>query len=374
MSLSKYVQILIDYSLYVKEDDIVVIESPVSALPMVRECYKQIMKRGANPILSLTDEYCSDLFYENAKENQLKYYNKAEVEQVKLATKWLTIWNEENTKRFTKVDHNKITMSSEAQKPINDLWLERICATGKPEFLARVGAQYPLSIAAAQEAEMSLLQYEEFVYNASFMCFANPIDHWKHFEKTQNSLIEKLSKFELFRITTAKGTDICFSVPKTRKWLTCAGKENFPDGEVYTTPLETFTEGKIVFDFPSVYDGVEVSDVVLVFKNGEVVDYSCGKNHKFLSTMLGVKGGRVLGELAFGLNRQVKQYTKNILFDEKIGGTFHVALGSAYTNTGGTNDSTIHWDMVCGLENGGKIYGDDNLIFENGEWQIEKSL
>lgn len=370
MSLSKYVQILIDYSLEVVPDDIVVIESPVSALPMVRECYKQILEKGANPVLSLSDEYCSDLFYDKAKGNQLKYYNKAEVEQVKLATKWLTIWNEENTRRFTKIDHNKQALYAESQKPINDYWLERICASGKSEFLARVGAQYPLSNAAAQDAEMSLLQFEEFVYNASFMCFANPVDHWKHFEKTQKSLIEELSKIDKLRIINDNGTDITFSVPpEKRTWSTCAGKENFPDGEIYTTPVEDFTTGKIEFNFPSVYNGVEVDGVVLYFENGKVVDFQCRKNYDFLKTMLDIEGGRVLGELAFGLNRQIKQYTKNILFDEKIGNTFHVALGSAYTNTGGTNKSDIHWDMVCNLQ-GAKIYGDDKLIYNNSEWKI----
>lgn len=166
----------------------------------------------------------------------------------------------------------------------------------------------------------------------------------------------------------AKDTDLTVFVTG-RKWINCFGQENFPDGEVFTGPIENATEGCIRYTFPISYSGREVDDVQLWFKKGVVVKATASKGEKFLQTMLATDpGARRLGEFSFGTNYGVKKYTKNTLFDEKIGGTIHLAIGSGYPETGSSNKSSLHWDMVCDLRKQGEVYADNELIYKNGRF------
>jgi aminopeptidase len=154
-----------------------------------------------------------------------------------------------------------------------------------------------------------------------------------------------------------------------RTWINCDGHENFPDGEVFTGPVEDSTEGFVCYSFPAVHGGREVDGIRLQFRAGRVVDATAAKGEDFLHAMLDQDAGaRVLGEIALGTNYAVRHYTRNTLFDEKIGGTFHAALGTAYPETGGTNQSGLHWDMVCDLRPGGKVFVDGQLISESGRF------
>ncbi len=215
---------------------------------------------------------------------------------------------------------------------------------------------------------MSLAEYEDFVFRAGLLHKPDPVAEWKKIGRAQQRLCDFLDKARQIRFKTPRGTDIRLGI-KGRRWINCDGHENFPDGEVFTGPIEDATEGVVAFSFPAVHGGREVTDVRLVFKAGKVVDASAAKGEDFLVKMLDSDpGARVLGELAFGCNYSIRGYTKNTLFDEKIGGTFHLAVGAAYPESGGKNKSGVHWDMVCDLRKGGVVEVDGKVISRSGKF------
>ena len=166
----------------------------------------------------------------------------------------------------------------------------------------------------------------------------------------------------------AEGTDLTVAVGG-RRWIAADGHENFPDGEVFTAPHDESAEGVITFTYPAVFEGRQVDDVRLRFRGGEVVEASASRGEDFLQEMVALDdGARRVGELAFGLNDAVSVFTRNILFDEKIGGTMHLALGSAYPECGGTNRSALHWDMICDLRSGSEVYADGELVYRDGRF------
>jgi aminopeptidase len=231
-----------------------------------------------------------------------------------------------------------------------------------------VATQFPCQ-AAAQEADMSLAEYEDFVFAAGMLDQDDPAAAWNVLSERQARLVGFLQTVRELRFVTAAGTDLRVGVGG-RTWINCDGHENFPDGEVFTGPREDATEGTVCFDFPAVRGGREVLGVRLVFRAGRVVEASAAKGEEFLFQMLDQdEGARVLGEVALGCNYAITRHTRNTLFDEKIGGTFHVALGAAYPESGGTNQSALHWDMVCDLRQGGRIEADGRVISENGRFR-----
>jgi aminopeptidase len=196
----------------------------------------------------------------------------------------------------------------------------------------------------------------------------NPAAAWKKVHVAQQRLVDLLNKAREVRFLAPGGTDLRVGV-RRRKWINCSGHENFPDGEVFTGPIEDATEGTVHYTYPAIYGGREVQGVVLTFKAGKVVDARAAKNEDFLFKMIDQdRGGRILGEIALGTNYSIKRFTRNTLFDEKIGGTFHAALGAAYPETGGTNKSGLHWDMVCDLRRGGRVEVDGKVIMKNGRF------
>jgi len=230
-----------------------------------------------------------------------------------------------------------------------------------------VTTQFPCH-AAAQDAQMSLAQYERFVFRAGLLESLDPAAAWQEMSRRQQRLADFLNGVEEIRFTTPQGTDLTLGV-HGRKWINSDGKANFPDGEVFTAPVEEATSGVVCYSFPAVHGGREVDGIRLEFKGGRVVDAAAARGQEFLHAMLDQdEGARTLGEIALGTNYSVVQYTRNTLFDEKIGGTFHAALGAAYPETGGTNQSGLHWDMVCDLRQGGKVYCDGKVVAENGRY------
>jgi aminopeptidase len=216
---------------------------------------------------------------------------------------------------------------------------------------------------------MSLFDYEDFVLSAAHVDEKDPVGYWKKMGEELNRIKPILETKHLFRIMK-DDTDISLST-QHRTWIPCYGKENFPDGEIFTGPVENKTEGKIHFSYPLVYGGRRVDDVTLWFESGKVIKARASSGQEFLDAMLEMDdGARILGEFAFGTNHGIKHYTKNILFDEKIGGTIHLAIGSGYPETGSKNESSLHWDMVCDMRKNAKVYADDELIYENGSFLL----
>ena len=362
LRVEKLADLLVDYSLKLKPRDVLSISGEAIAAPLIRACYRAALRRGAFAFCDVVLDGISEILYTEANKEQLQWVSPFSMYKVRKIDASLGIWASSNTKCLTNADPKRLAMASAARKPISKLFMDRTAA-GK---LRWVGTQWPCN-ASAQDAEMSLEEYEDFVFGAGHLDDPDPAKTWKRISKQQQALTDFLNRRRQIRIV-AEDTDITFSV-KGRKWINCDGQLNFPDGEVFTGPVEETVEGHVKFSFPAVHNGREVSGVRLTFERGKVTKAEAEKGQDFLRAMITMdKGSCYLGESAFGTNYNVKRYTKNTLFDEKIGGTIHLALGAGYPESGNKNVSGLHWDMVCDLRKGGEIYADGELIQKNGRF------
>ena len=360
-----FAQILLDHSLNIKHDDTFIISGSPQAAPLMYEVYRLSLIRGAHPMIRLGLEYFPEIFYQYAQPHQLDYVSPFDKFELKNVDARLSIISPENTRFMTHIDPKKQAQRSKAQLPIHDIFLKRAAA----KELRWCVTQFPTN-ASAQDADMSLHDYEQFIFKAAHIEEENPIGYWESIKDRQQRLLDVLEAKDKIHII-AKDTDLTFSVAK-RKWINCYGKENFPDGEIFTGPVEDSAEGFIRFTYPSVYGGRKVDDVKLFFEQGKVVKATATSEQAFLESMLDTdEGSRMLGEFAFGMNKGITNFTKNTLFDEKIGGTIHLAVGSGYPETGNKNKSGIHWDMVCDLRESVEVYADDELIYKDGVFTFE---
>ena len=355
--------VLVSYSCAVKKGDLCRINGEIAGLPLMEALYERIIKAGGHPFVTTTSDAMEDAFFRFASDEQLAFYSPVNQFVVEKMDVNFGIWADENTKSLTNVDPRKQSLSSQARKPFLKRFLDR-AAKGE---LRWVGTQFPTT-GSAQDAEMSLREYEDFVFHAGLLHLPDPIAAWKKVSETQQRLADFLNGAKEVHII-GKDTDLRLGV-EGRRWINCDGHENFPDGEVFTGPIEDAVEGTIRYSFPAVHHGRECHDIQLVFKAGKVVDARATKGEDFLLSMIDQDpGARRLGELAMGTNFGIQRYTKNTLFDEKIGGTCHCALGAAYPETGGKNDSGLHWDMVCDLRSPGcRIEVDNKVVLEAGKY------
>lgn len=227
---------------------------------------------------------------------------------------------------------------------------------------------YPTS-AYAQDADMSTDEFAQFLASSMFLDQPDPVAAWRELSTRQQVLIDWLSQRSELHIT-GPGTDLRMNVGG-HHWVNSDGKRNFPSGEVFTGPVEDSAEGHVHFSYPVVTDGREIADIRLRFESGKVVDATASKNEQYLIDSLDTDdGARRLGEIAFGTNFGISRFTKNILLDEKIGGTMHMALGAGYPETGNSNTSAIHWDMICDLRAGGQATLDGEVVLKDGEYTV----
>ena len=233
--------------------------------------------------------------------------------------------------------------------------------------LKRCICQYPVN-ASAQEAGMSLMEYQDFVYNACHLYADNPVDEWLKVRKEQQIVVDYLNSCSEIQYK-GDGIDISFSF-KNRTWINSDGKNNMPSGEVFTSPVEDSGNGTVRFSYPAIYMGNELENVQLTVENGKVTHWQADRGQEFLDHFFTIKGARYFGEIAIGTNYGIQKHTKNILFDEKIGGTVHMALGQSYMQAGGKNKSTVHWDMIADMKEAGEIYADGRKIYEKGRFLI----
>ncbi len=361
--LDKLADILVHYSAGIKKGDLVRIQGDVVALPLVEAIYEKALAAGGDPFVLLSSDAMAEAFYRVATPEQLSFLSPVSQYLVEKIDASIGLWGDSNTKSMSQVDPKKQAMAAQARRPISTRFLER-AAKGE---LRWVGTQYPTQ-AAAQDAEMSLHDYADFVFHGGLLHLADPVAAWKAISERQQRLVDYLDTVSEIRVI-APDTDLRLGV-KGRKWINCCGHENFPDGEVFTGPIEDAVNGTIRYSFPAVHHGRQCDDIVLTFKHGRVVDARAAKGQEFLLTMLDQDAGaRTLGEFAIGTNYSIQQYTRNTLFDEKIGGTCHAAVGAAYPETGGKNNSGLHWDMVCDLRRPGcRIEADGRTILEAGRF------
>ena len=361
--IEKLAQVLVNYSTSVQPGDQVLIEGSTVGEPLVAAVYEQVLEAGGHPFVALRPDVCQEILLREGTDEQLAFANPVSQFAIENVDVRIAYWASSNTKALTQCSPQKQAIVSQGRKQFMQTFMTRAAS----KELRWTGTQFPCH-ASAQDAEMSLREYEAFVFRAGLLHLDDPAAAWREISVRQQRLVDFLLSKEEIRFVTPQGTDLRVGVAG-RKWLNCDGHENFPDGEVFTGPIETATEGRVCYSFPAVHGGREVHDVELEFQAGKVVDARASKGEAFLLAMLDQDAGaRVLGEIAMGTNYSIQHYSKNTLFDEKIGGTFHAAVGAAYPESGGTNESGLHWDMVCDLRNGGQIFADGELISENGRF------
>lgn len=362
--VEKLAKVLVNYSLKIKKGDFFVISGSTVTEPLMLAVYKEALLAGGNPFLAAYIDDAYELMIKHGSDEQISYLSPFDEMLTEKADAWLTIWGEKNTKSMTNADSKKMSMRAKSRSKIMKTYMERM-ASGE---LRWCGTQFP-TYSAAMDADMSLLEYEDFVFDACHLNSENAISEWLKIHEQQERLVEILNTKSSFEVKSAD-THITFST-EGRRWENCDGRVNFPDGEIYTAPVETSINGKVRFSFPAIYMGKEVEDVELTFENGKVVKATAKKGEEFLNSILDTdEGARFVGEFAIGTNHNIQKFTKNILFDEKLGGTIHIAVGSSFPEIGGKNESAIHWDLICDMKNGGEIYADGELIYREGKFLI----
>ncbi|MEM6458665.1 MAG: aminopeptidase [Planctomycetota bacterium] len=373
--LDALARVLVNYSTAVQPGQLVRLAGDPVGLPLIEALYEQVLRAGAHPVVRLAPGSLQELFYEHANDEQLKHVSPLQLAEIETIDASIGLWASTNTKSLSRVDPVKQGTASAARRPVTKVFFER-AAKGELKWS---GTQYPTA-ASAQDAEMSLAQYEDFVFSAGHLDADDPVAVWQQISERQQKVVDYLNGKRHLHFQTSAGTDLHIDVAGMT-WINCDGHENFPDGEVFTgpnldagddSPSPGGVNGVVKYSFPAVHHGREVHDIELTFERGRVVDAKASKNLDFLLAMLDQDGGaRRLGEIAIGTNYAITDYTKNTLFDEKIGGTFHAAVGAGYPETGNTNESGLHWDMVCDLRQGGTITVDGEVISRDGQFVFD---
>jgi aminopeptidase len=359
--VEKLAKVLVNYSIHVKKGDWVRIEGAAVAQELIRAAFIEILKVGGNPTMRVGLPRNGHDFYTHASPDQLRFIAPTASLETDRLDASLSIWAGWNSKELSGVDPKKMAIAQAARKELFGRYLRRI-GSGSLKWC---GTLFP-NDSSAQDAEMSLSEYEVFVYRAGKLEQKDPVAAWQKVSRAQARYVRFLNTLKTIRIV-GPDTDLSFDV-RGRKWINCDGHENFPDGEIFTGPVENSAEGWIRYTFPAVHGGREVENVRLTFKKGKVVEARADKGEQYLNAMLNSdSGARFVGELAFGTNYSIKRFTKNTLFDEKIGGTMHIAVGASLPESGGRNKSALHWDMVCDTRTGFTVYGDGKPIMKDGK-------
>ncbi|MCO5185540.1 MAG: aminopeptidase [Anaerolineae bacterium] len=363
--VKKLADILVTYSVNVQPGDKVAIMGNLVTRPLMVEIYRAVIRAGGHPLAFWQDDEMQEIFFKEGNEEQLGTVPDVFVQIVKTYDCLISLWGSANTRNLSNIDPAKMQLNSVAEGELSDIILQR-SAAGE---LRWVGAMFPTP-AFAQEADMSLTEYEDFVYGTCFVDKENPIVEWNRVHEEQQRLIDWLDGKERVRIK-GPNADLTLSIAG-RRFINSDGHKNMPSGEIFTSPVEDSAEGWIRFTYPAIYSAREVEGIELHFKNGKVVAACAKKNEAFLLNVLDTdEGSRYLGEFAIGTNNGIKQFTKSILFDEKIGGSIHLAVGLGFPEANGKNTSAVHWDMICDMRDGGKIWVDDELFYDSGEFVIQ---
>jgi len=347
-------KLIVDYSVKVKKRENVVISGSTEAQDFIVALYKEIILKGAHPILRINLPGLTPFFYKHAQKHQIEKFPEHFNYIVKNAQKYIGIDTETNTRELTDIEPRKITEREKVLKPIKDY------IANERDQIWRCTVGFPCP-ALAQEAEMPLVDYENFVY-------ASCLQDWKKIGKKIDKILMRFKKGKKVHLV-GENVDLKFDI-HGRKAAADKGEENMPGGEIFMAPVRESLNGWIKFEYPAIKSGKEVTGIFLKFENGKVIEAKAEKNEDFLHEMLETdENASYVGEFGVGLNPLVNKFTKNLLFDEKIGGTIHLALGSAYKENGGGNDSVIHWDIVKNMKKA-RIVLDGKIVQDRGKWRI----
>lgn len=367
LRLDKMASVIVHYSLSVKAGDLVLMTGEEGSLPLLEALYEELIKAGAHVKTNLIPAGWDELFFRHASEAQLKHTCPFALHEVAHCNKRIRVIGPTNTRGLSHVPSEKQALRSKASQPILSTVLNR-SAKGELDWMVTLCP----TAGGAQEAEMGTHEYEDFVFNAACLDVEDPVAFLKEMERKQQLIIDYMKGKKLLHFKTDAGTDLMVNV-EGMTWKNCCGKRNYPDGEVFTGPNLKATDGGVngvvKYTYPAIWQNTLVEGVELTFEKGKVVKATATRNEAFLKAILAQdEGASRLGEIAIGTNYKIKTFTKDILFDEKIGGTFHAALGMGYPETGNTNQSALHWDMICDLRQGGSITVDGEIISRDGKF------
>jgi len=363
--VDKLAELLVNYSLEIQPGQTVMIQGEFGAEPLQSAIFAQCLQAGAYPFYTPYGPNRFEHIFRYAKPDMFPHLLKPYREIVKKVDARLYIYGELNTRSASEFDPEIVSKYYAEAGKVSGIMLERE-TKGEMKWVVSL---FPTN-AYAQEAGMSLTDYEDFVYRACMPDMDDPVGYWKSVDARQQKAVDWLKGKKEVHVT-APGTDLTLSIDG-RPFINCACQNNVPDGEIFTSPIENSANGHVHFTYPTLYQGFEVDDVRIEFKDGKAVKATAGKNEAFLQKKLDTDAGaRYLGEFAIGTNEGIDRFTGKILFDEKIGGSFHMALGRSYEESKGVNKSDIHWDMICDLRDGGQITVDGELFYKNGKFVID---
>ncbi len=362
--LDKMADILVNYSNKVKPGDWCIILGNVISEPLVDEIVKHVLRAGGYPNVIFGSDRISETSYREASTEQLEHITPFERMIFEDADVLFSIYSNQNTRALNGVDPSLQQTRQAARRDLMKTYMERSAT----KDLRWVIGLYPCD-ALAQDADMGIRDYEDFVYQATFADKDDPVAEWKKVHDEHERLINWLNGKKTVEL---KGPNIDMKMSiATRRFINSDGVNNMPSGEIFTSPVEDSATGWVEYSYPAITGGREVEGIRLEFEKGKVVKSSAEKNEEFLKKMLEMdENASVLGELGIGTNYGIDKFTKNILFDEKIGGTIHMAVGSGFPEAGGENQSSLHWDMICDMREDSQILVDGELFYENGKFKV----
>jgi aminopeptidase len=342
----KMAKLITEYSQPVSHGDHVVILASAESVPMAQALFEAVLRRGGNPTVFGTTPGLSELYMMHADEHQLTFIDPIMRTAYEKADIIYTIMANDNTKKMGTVEPDKLALVQKSRSEVFET------------FMTRLGS-----------GELGLLAWTKFIYEACKFDLEDPLEHWRSVRTDQQRLVDFLNGKSEAHVK-GPGIDLRFNF-EDRLWINCWGEMNFPDGEIFTGPIEDSVNGYVDFNMRTVYGGREVNGVHFEFKDGLIVEASAEKNEAWLLSQLDIdEGARRLGEFAIGTNWDIQQITGNTLYDEKIGGSIHMAVGRSLPETKGVNISGIHWDMVHDMKDGGEIYIDSELFYREGQFMV----
>jgi aminopeptidase len=355
---------LVHYCTAVQPGDWVLVRGHITALPLVEETLRCVVEAGGNPTVQLDADETTAVLLAAATDEQLRWTSPLDEALAERVDVRIVIQGATNTRNLTGVDPQRQQIYDQARRKFLRTYMER-SAAGAHRW---VGTLFPCP-AYAQEADMRLAQYEDFVYAATFADQPDPIAGWQAVHDTQQRLVDWLQGKEHVEVR-GPNVDLRLSIAG-RTFINSDGKRNMPSGEIFTGPVEDSVDGWIRFSYPALRGGREVDGVEFEFREGKVVQARAAKNEDYLLSQIAIDAGAAyLGEFAIGTNYQIQRFTKSILYDEKIGGTMHVALGAGYPETGSRNQSAIHWDFICDMRRDSEIRVDGALFYKDGQFVV----
>jgi len=358
--ITKLAEVMVHYSLQLKPGQQVLLQTTPLADELSLAFLEEATKAGAHVFIQNEIPGAEEIFLKYASDAQLDFLSPIRKTIYETFDARMVIEADTNTRALAGVDPKRLARRRKTNAPLFKLFTDRL-AKGEMKWCLTV---YPTD-AMAQEANMSLSDYQEFVYSAGMLNEDDPVAFWKGEATRQQKLVDWL-KGHKQAVLKGENVDLSMSIDE-RAFIPCAGDENFPDGEIFTSPVEDSVNGWIRFEYPAIFDGQEVEDIELWFDDGNVVKERAGKNQELLTSLLDTDpGARYLGEWGIGTNYGIDRFTKNMLFDEKMGGTIHLAVGLGFPEAGGNNESGLHWDMLCDMAES-EVTIDNELFYQNGK-------